>query len=418
MSRVIWRIMPLLTLCWIIATIDRSNVGFAKLQMTGSLGMSEAAFGLGSSLFFVGYLVFEIPSALAAHRYGARLWIARIMFTWGLATILLGFVSSASMFYLMRFTLGVAEAGLYPAALYYISLWFPQSQMARATGFFTVGSALGNASGSLIAGPLLDLNGVMGLEGWQWIFLATGILPVAVSLTVLKWVVDTPAVATFLTVPERSRVLELAARGQDAVQSGHALRVILDRRVMGYVVTYVLILVALYGVIYWSPTVIKSFGVTGVENGLLNAAPWLVAAVLLLTLMPKFKQRRSVLAVLAFITSLGAICFVVAAAANNDAIRYLALLIGTPCISLSIACFWTLPIRMFHGAHNAVAIATISTLGNLGGLIAQNLMPALASSGGGPATALWAPGICLAVIALGSLVYASRIQAQPRTAHP
>ena len=408
MDRVIWRVMPLVTLCWIIATIDRSNIGFAKLQMAHSLHVGEAVFGLGSSLFFVGYLVFEIPSALAAHRYGARLWFARIMASWGVATLLLAFTSSTTMLYLMRFVLGAAEAGLYPAALYYLSLWFGQNQMARATGFFTLGSAFGNAAGALIAGPLLDLNGVLGLAGWQWIFLVTGMLPVIATVLVLRALADTPAQAQFLTAAERVRVGVLAAPDPGVTRAGHPLRVLLDRHVLALSGVYGLILVALYGVIYWSPTVIKGFGVSGTINGMLAAAPWLVAAVLLMTIMPTLKQPGRVMIALAALAGTGAIAFALAAMTRVDGLRYAALLVGTPCISLSVACFWTFALRLFEGAARAVAIATISTLGSIGGLIAQNLMPALAQVSGGPAGALWAPSLCLAAIAAGSVVRVRR----------
>ncbi len=198
-ERIIWRIMPLVVLMYLAAIIDRANVGFAKLQMVGDLKMSEAAFGHGSSLFFVGYLLFEIPSTLAVHKFGARIWFARIMMSWGVATVLLAFAFDGVNFAILRILLGIAEAGLYPGAIYYLTLWFPQQYQTRVVGFLTLGSAFGNMFGSLMGGPLLDLNGLFGLAGWQWVFLVTGLPPIVLTGIVLWFLPNRPADATFLS---------------------------------------------------------------------------------------------------------------------------------------------------------------------------------------------------------------------------
>ncbi|MCA3936164.1 MFS transporter, partial [Burkholderia sp.] len=206
MSKMARRLLPILVVMFLIAFIDRQNVGFAKLQMVHSLGMTEAAFGLASSLFFIGYLLFEVPSTLALHRYGARVWLARIMLTWGLITVLMGFTTSMPAFCSLRFLLGIAEAGFYPGVIYYLTLWFPQSYRAKVLGIFTLGSALANMLGSLVGGVLLSLNGVWGLAGWQWVFIATGIPAVIVAIVVFRVLPASFREAPFLDEREKQIV--------------------------------------------------------------------------------------------------------------------------------------------------------------------------------------------------------------------
>jgi MFS family permease len=192
MNRLALRLMPLLGLLYLVAYIDRSNVGFAKLQMLGALGLSEVAYGLGASLFFIGYLIFEIPSNVMLHKYGAPRWIARIMLTWGIVTILLAFTKNATMFYVLRFLLGASEAGLYPGVIYYLTLWFPARQRVRMLGYFTLGSSIGNMVGAPICGYLLDKGGLFDLQGWQLVFIVTGVPSVLLTAVVLLWLPASP----------------------------------------------------------------------------------------------------------------------------------------------------------------------------------------------------------------------------------
>jgi MFS family permease len=404
LNRTIWRVMPLVTACMVIGTIDRSNIGFAKLSMANSLGMSEATFALGSSLFYLGYLIIEVPSALAAHRYGARVWFTRIMATWGLATLLLGFTQSATAFYVLRFLLGAAEAGLYPGLLYYITLWVPRPQQPRAIGFLTIGSAIGNGMGALIAGPLLDLNGVGGLQGWQWIFLVTGAMPMLGAFVVFHVLRDSPAQATFLDGREKQRLLALVdSQPSQGAALGKVVAAITSLRVVGHGLAYATILTALYGVIYWSPSIVKTFGVTGTQNGMLVALPWALDIVLLLTLPRRLKSPASVLKAIVVLCMAGVAAFAAAVLVDDSMFRYGCLLVGIPCISLVVALYWTFPVRLFKGAQSAAAIGAIAMLGNFGGLIGQNMMPAIAQWGGHPTAALWVPCVCLGAIMAGAL---------------
>ena len=394
-SRLLWRITPLAIALYLCAIIDRSNIGFAKLQMLDDLHLSEAGFALGSSIFFLSYVLVEIPSALAAYRLGARLWFARIAFTWGVLTVLLAFSSSGTTFYVLRFLLGAAEGGLYPAVIYYLTLWFPERHRVRAVGLLTLGSALGNMLSALIAGPLLDLNGVLGLAGWQWVFIVTGLPPILLSAVVLKYLPNTPADATFLTEAEKSW---LQASNPAPRHHTSPLRALFDPTVLVMSVVYILINISLFGVIYWLPTVIKGFGVTGTQNGLLNAVPWLFAALLLLILPRRLQTERSIVRASLFVTLIGMLSFIAVTQLNTNLMRFVALAIGAPCISILFPCFWYFPSKLFQGARSATSIAVINTVGLIGGFVAQNLMPSVAQMTGSAVGAMIVPAACIGLL--------------------
>jgi MFS family permease len=405
MRRVTLRLMPLVTLIYLIAIIDRSNVGFAKLQMVQDLHMSEAVYGLGASLFFIGYLVFEIPSTLAVHRFGARGWLARIMLTWGIVTILLAFAYSTTSFYVLRLLLGVAEAGAYPGLIYFITLWFPPTYRVGVVGVLTLGSAFGNMLGALVGGPLLDLNGVLGFAGWQWVFLATGVPAVIMTFAILLFLPSRPSDARFLSDEEKTWLNAALRRGQDEARPhGSILSVIWDSRVLFFSLMYALILCALYGVIYWLPTVVKGFGVTGTQNGLISSVPWAVAAIALMIIPRRLEHEPDVLATMGILALIGVAAFVTSTLVAENWMRFFAMAVGTPCVSLLLPCFWSLPSRRFSGAKAATAIGAISTLGNVGGFVAQNGMPWVAQTTGSAVGAMLVPAGCLAVLGLSAVL--------------
>ena len=417
MTRVMWRVMPLVMLVYLTAVIDRANIGFAKLQLTKDLGMSEQAFGLGASLFFIGYLVFEIPSALAVHKFGARVWLTRILFTWGLVTIAFAWVRSDTMFTFLRFLLGVAEAGAYPGIIFFTTLWFPQAWRVRVMGIVTLGSAFGNMSGSLLSGPLLDLNGTLGLAGWQWVFLVTGLPALVMGFVVLLFLPSTPADANFLEPHEKAFLTDALARDA-ATRTGHAnlWQVFWDARVLFLSLVYALLLTALYGVIYWLPTVVKGFGATGTQNGMLSALPWAVTAIVLMILPARLTAHRAVLAGMVGFSALGVAAFFLSTLVPENWMRMLAMIVGTPCISLLLPCFWSLPSRFLTGARAATGIALISSLGNFGGFAAQNLMPYVAQLGGSAVAAMLVPTLCLAALGIGAAVARFATPAEPEVA--
>lgn len=404
MNRIMWRIMPLLMGMMMLSVIDRSNVGYAKLQMASSLGMTEATYGLASSLFFIGYSLFEIPSALAAHRFGARFWFARILLTWGALTVLLGFTMTGSLFAAVRFLVGCAEAGAYPGIIFYLTLWFPKRYRVQAVALLTIGSPLGNMFGSLFGGIFLDLDGMLGLAGWQWVFIATGAPALLLFVLILRYLPDNPATAKFLSAGEKAWLAEDLGRDEIAPTiHSNPLRVLVDLRVWWFSFVYTMITLALYGIIYWLPTVVKGFGTAGTQNGLLNALPWAVAAVVLVWLPRHLRAHRTVLIGMAMIALCGMVAFFTSTLLTENWMRYVALAVGTPCVSLMFPCFWYLPSQIFKGAHAAAAIAAISTIGSLGGFAAQNLMPWVAGQTGSALAAMSVPALALGFLAASAL---------------
>ena len=404
MRRIMWRIMPLMVGMMMLSVIDRSNVSYAKLQMVGSLGMSETTYGLASSsLFFIGSLVFEVPSALAAHRFGARLWFARILLTWGLLTVLLGFTFSGSVFAAVRFLIGAAEAGAYPGIIYYLTLWFPKRYRVQALALMTIGSPLGNMFGSLFGGLLLNLDGTLGLAGWQWVFIATGVPAVLLFVLIVKYLPNGPQDAGFINDREKSWLASELGRGEIS-QTLHTnpLRVLLDWRVWWFSLVYSMITLALYCVIYWLPTVVNGFGATSTQNGLLNALPWATVALVLLWVPRHLREHRSILIGMALIALCGAAAFLISTMLPENWMRYVAFVVGTPCISLMFPCFWYLPSQIFKGAHAAAAMAAITTLGSLGGFLSQNLMPWVARWSDSALAAMLVPAASLALLWLSA----------------
>ena len=405
MSKIARRLMPILVVMFLISFIDRQNVGFAKLQMVHSLHMTEAAFGLASSLFFIGYLLFEVPSTLALHRFGARVWLARIMLTWGVITVLMGFTTSMQVFCGLRLALGVAEAGFYPGVIYYLTLWFPQSYRARVLGIFTLGSALANMLGSLVGGWLLSLNGAWGLEGWQWVFIATGLPAVLVGIVVFRLLPASYQEARFLNEREK-QIVATALEREKPEHAEHAQpwKALLDPLVMLFAATYMLMSTSLYGVTYWLPTLVKSFGVSSSTNGLLSMLPWALAVLLLLWLPSKLRRAKSILRAMAIVAALGALGFLLSLLLPSTPLRFVALVFGGACIPLLYPCFWSMPPRYFTGARAAASVAAINSIGNLGGFFAQNLMPLAGKLTGTAFGPMIVPIVCLALLGLGAIV--------------
>jgi MFS family permease len=405
LNRVIWRLLPLLIVLYLVAYIDRQNVSFAKLQMLTDLHMSEVSYGFGASLFFIGYLLLEIPSNLALHKVGARRWIARIMLTWGLVTLALAWTSSATMFYILRFLLGAAEAGLYPGIIFFMTLWFPERHRVRVVAYFTLGSSLGNMLGAAINGFFLDMNGTLGLQGWQWVFLATGIAPVVLTFVTLRYLPESPAHARFLTDMEKSTVLHAVQRDAPKTAAhGNPLAVLTQPRIFILAFFYMMISMSIYGVGYWLPTVVKGFGVTSTVNGLLNMIPWFLTSVMLLWLPGRLKNVNAIIRCVGFAAIFGIVCFMVGTLAPSPIIRLAALSLGAPCLYFMIPCFWWMPARLLSGAQAAAGIAAINALANVGGFFGQNVMPWVQKATGSTAAPMFVPAACLAVLGLGSIL--------------
>ena len=393
------RVMPLLGLMYLIAYIDRQNVSFAKLQMLGDLSMSETAYGLGASLFFIGYFLFEVPSNMALGRVGARIWFARIMITWGAVTIALAYTTGETMFYILRFLLGAAEAGFFPGVLYLLTIWVPANHRGRMVGWFMIASVVANAIGAPINGSLLGLNGFFGLHGWQWVFLATGIPAVLMGIVVLVLLPDDPDHARFLTAGQKAWLRDTIAaedRAANKQEHGNPLRALADRRVLLLALTYVGFPLAAYGLSYWLPTVVKGFGVSNVVNGFINILPWVVSGVALWWLPRHSEQVGEKTWHIVLTVGLGAVCLVASVLVPGNAVRFALLCVASACIFAAQPIFWTLPSSFLRGASAAAGLAAINSIGNLGGFVAQNVVPRIKDATGNDLAPMFFLAACLA----------------------
>ena len=404
-SKITWRLMPFLGILYLIAYIDRQNVSFAKLQMVGDLGMSEYAYGLGASLFFIGYFLFEVPSNLFLNKLGARIWFARILVSWGIVTIALAYTQNATMFYILRFLLGVCEAGFFPGVLYLLTLWFPADYRGRMVGLFMIFSALANAVGAPLGGMLLDLDGLYGYAGWEWVFLATGVPAVIAGIVTFFYLPGNPQTATFLSSDEKSWLqnrLDSENAGMDK-NAENGFKALIDPRVLLMSLCYVAFPLAAYGLSYWLPTIVHGFGVTNTVNGFINVIPWILVAVALYAvpaMADKASSKTPYIVIPAFI---GAACLLLSALIPNNTLQFAFLCVAAAGIFAPQPVFWSLPSRFLKGAGAAAGLAAINSVGNLGGFVAQNVVPWIKDSTGSTIAPMIFLAICLA--AGGLLVF-------------
>ncbi len=397
-SKITWRMMPFLGLLYLIAYIDRQNVSYAKLQMVGDLGMSEYAYGLGASLFFIGYFLFEIPSNLFLNRFGASRWFARILVSWGIVTIALAYTQSPTMFYVLRFLLGVCEAGFFPGVLYLLTLWFPKDYRGRMIGLFMIFSALANAIGAPLGGMLLELDGFLGYAGWEWVFLATGLPAVIAGIVTFFYLDDTPQKAKFLTEDEK-RWLQDRIASENSGMEDHAdngFKALTNPRVLLMSLCYVGFPLAAYGLSYWLPTIVKSFGVSDIANGFINIIPWVIVAIALYVVpsaADKSENKTPYIVIPAFV---GALCLLLSALVTNPALQFSFLCVAAAGIFAGQPVFWSLPSRFLKGAGAAAGIAAINSVGNLGGFVAQNVVPGIRDYTGSTIAPMFFLAACLA----------------------
>jgi len=376
--KITWRLIPYLGFIYLIAYIDRQNVSYAKLQMVGDLGLSEYAYGLGASLFFIGYFLFEVPSNVFLEKVGARIWFARIMISWGIVTILLALTNSTAMFYVLRFLLGVCEAGFFPGVLYVMTLWFPFEYRAKMVGSFMIYSAVANAIGAPIGGMLLDLNGTLGLKGWQWVFMVTGLPAVIMGFVTLAYLDDRPESARFLTGSEKEWLHDtLAAEDTSMNKTKHdnPLAALLDGRVLLMCFYYIAFPLSAYGLSYWLPTIVKGFGVSNTVNGFINVIPWVIVAVALWVIPARASVTGKQTPYIVGPALFGAVCLVASVYVPGNALKFAFLCGAAAGIFAGQPVLWSLPSSFLSGAGAAAGLAAINSVGNLGGFIAQNVVP-------------------------------------------
>jgi len=369
--KVFWRIVPFLMLCYVVAYLDRVNVGFAKLQMSTDLAFSETVFGLGAGVFFLGYFLFELPSNILMHKLGARIWIARIMITWGLLSTVFVFVKTPAQFYVLRFLLGLAEAGFYPGVILYLTYWFPSHRRAKIIAVFMSAIPVSGIFGNPLSGWIMQsFPNNQGLAGWQWMFLIEAIPAIAIGIATVLYLDNGIANAKWLGEREKRLLTDdIAAQQQEITRTHSVGAVFRDPRTWWMSLIYFAFVTGQYGLTFWMPTLVKSTGVTGSFNiGLLSAIPFLFAIVVMNILghtSDRLRERRWHLIGPALC---GAIGFTVAASfAHNTAVSIAFLSLAAGGVLTCAPLFWSLPTAFMSGATAAAGIAIINSIGNLAG---------------------------------------------------
>jgi len=372
MRKVAWRIVPFIMLLYFIAYVDRVNIGFAALQMNQALGFSAAVFGLGAGIFFWGYFLFEVPSNIILEKVGARLWIARVMITWGMCSAAMAFVWDATSFYVLRFLLGAAEAGFFPGIILYLSYWFPAHRRASVTSLFMAAAPISVVLGSPISSALLEMHGVGGLQGWQWLFILEAVPAVILGFVVLFYMTDRPEKAKWLAEEQREWLVETmeAERAKKAGHASHSIwRGLADLRVLALSLVYFGTSAGLYTLSIWAPQIIKEFGLSTMQVGFVNAIPPTVAvvAMYLWAWHSDRKHERTWHVVIACLAAAAGLAL--AGIANSIVSVVAALTLVNIGISSAKPPLWSMPTMFLSGAAAATGIATINSIGNLGGFI-------------------------------------------------
>jgi ACS family tartrate transporter-like MFS transporter len=379
LRKVTWRLIPFLFVLYVIAWLDRVNVGFAGLQMNADLGFSSTVFGLGSGIFFLGYCLFEIPSNIILERVGARLWIARIMVTWGLISAGLMLVRTPPLFYVLRFLLGVAEAGFFPGVIYYLSLWYPAAQRARAIAAFMTAVPVTGLIGGPLSGALLGLDGIYGLKGWQWLFLLEGLPAVVLGSSVLFYLTDRPETARWLSPTEHEWLVEKLAAERKACLLRPDIRAALtDATVWKLGIIFLLAAAGFYGYSFWAPLVIKSL--TGLSNFKVGLVLGAISAITILGMLlngyhsDRTGERAIHIAVPLLVTAVG---FGGCALLHQPVLAIIALALVPLGHCASYGPFWSMPTQFLTGPAAAAGIALVTMIANVGGFAGPALIGVL-----------------------------------------
>jgi MFS family permease len=377
-GRVTRRLIPFLLLMYVLAFLDRANIGFAQEAYMADTGISDAAYALGAGIFFIGYAVFEVPSNLVLHKVGARIWMCRIMVTWGLISAAMMFAHSAPVFYALRFLLGVAEAGFFPGVILYLTYWVPTAYRGKVLGLFYFGAPLAFILGSPVSGALLELDGFAGLLGWQWLFLVEGVAASIVGVWAFWYLEDRPQTSRRLPPADRD-VLVAAVEAEEAAKGAHSpasvARSLADRKVLYLALVYFTIQMSVYGVTFYLPSQVAELAgaEVGFKVGLLTAIPWtcaLVASFLVGRYSDRSGNRRLIAAVTLAVGGLG---IAASAAFSAPTLAMVALCFGAAGFIAVQPVFWTIPTGYLSGAAAAGGIALINSLGSLGGFVAPNV---------------------------------------------
>ncbi|VDG77182.1 major facilitator family transporter [Actinobaculum suis] len=397
------RIIPFIMVLYTIAYIDRSVVGFAKLQMSVDIGLTESAYGLGAGLFFLGYFIFEVPSNYVLPKFGPRKWFARILVTWGLVTMATALTPNTTIFYILRFLLGVSEAGFYPGVLYYITLWFPQRHRTRATGMFVMAAPLAFLIMNPLAGWLLDA-GWLGLRGWHWMFIICGGAAVIAAIPTLFLLHDTPREAPWISEAEATWIeteLEKDKNQLGQVEHKNPLAAMGSKYVWAFAFIFLPTTIGVYGLSFWVPSIVAQFADSGTSIGFYSTIPYLFGILGIWVTShwaSRFKENWIPLTVIFLGAALGT---GLAGWVESPAAQLAAMSLAAFCLYSLAGVFWPLPTRYLVGATAAIGIAFINSFGNLGGFIGPYLVGAISDATGSPKNGMY---FIAAVLVVGALL--------------
>jgi len=367
-------VLPLFVVMFIVNYIDRVNIGFVRSHLETDLGIGAAAYGLGAGLFFIGYALFEVPSNMLLQRYGARVWLTRIMFTWGAAAMAMAFVQGETSFYVLRFILGAAEAGFFPGIIYYFTQWLPASERGKTMAVFLSGSAIASVISGPVSGALLHISG-LGMHGWQWMFLIEGAASVVLCAFVWFWLQSHPRQAKWLSEEERDALVAAIAeeqRAREAVQVAKPsmFKLLADRQIALFCFIYFSIALTIYGATFWLPSMIKKMGNLGdFQVGLLNSIPWIISIVAMYgfaAMAGKWKFQQAWVALTLVIAAVGMFM----STTGGPVFAFVAICFAAIGFKAASALFWPIPQSYLDARIAAAVIALINSIGNLGGFVA------------------------------------------------
>ena len=365
------RLIPFLILCYFVSYLDRVNIGFAALTMNADLGIGPQAFGFIAGIFFLGYCLFEVPSNVMLARFGARVWIARIMITWGLVSMAMAFVSGTTTLAVARFLLGVAEAGFFPGIIFYLTRWVPAGDRARTVSAFMVAVPVSAVIGAPLSGWILDaFQNAGGLKGWQWLFILEALPAVLLGVTAYFFLDDKPEEARWLTADERAALAQKIADEDQAKAAAHGMTLrdaLTDTRVLSLGLVYFGIVSGLYALTFWTPQIVKAFGFSNMQTGLITAVPFLAGALIMTAWGRNSDRTGERVWHVALPSFLGALGLIAGSLVSEPAFALLALTVAALGIFAALPTFWTLPTALLSGTAAAAGIALINSIGNIGG---------------------------------------------------
>ncbi len=402
--KVTWRLLPFLMLCYVAAYLDRVNIGFARLQMLGDLRFSETVYGLGAGMFFIGYFIFEVPSNLILHRVGARVWIGRIMISWGIVSALFMFTSSPLMFYALRFALGVAEAGFFPGIILYLTYWYPGARRARMMALFMTAIPIAGICGGPLSGWIMQsTDGINGWRGWQWLFLLEALPAIGIGVAAMVYLDNGIKDARWLTDSEKA-VLQAGLDRDRAhlVEHPSLAAVFADRRLWRMCFIYFCCVMGQYGLTFWMPTLVQAAGVRGtLQIGLITAVPYsgAVAAMLLVgRSADRHRERRWHTAIPMLVGAAG--LTLSALAGTHTVAAIVCLTIAAAGVLTCAPLFWSLPTAILGGTAAAAGIAAINSVGNLAGFASPYVVGWLKDLTASTAAGMYAVSAALIIGAL------------------